>query len=103
MSNDIFFLAEFASGAAQRSALELATGATELASASGGSAVALAYGPGAAEGAAALGAHGVARAIVLGSEAVPAIAVTPIVVSALIWLVSCAAIWSRLLSLSVAV
>ena len=77
MSNDIFFLAEFANGAPQRSALELAAGAAELAAASGGSAVALAYGPGAVDGAAALGAHGAARAIVLGNDAAPAIAVGP--------------------------
>ena len=73
MSNDIFFLAEFAGGAPQRSALELAAGAKELAAASGGTTVALAYGPGAADGAMALGAHGVARAIVLGDDNVPAI------------------------------
>ncbi len=77
MSNDIFFLAEFATGAPQRSALELAAGASELARASGGSAVALAYGPGAADGAAALGAHGASRAIVLGSDAAPAITLGP--------------------------
>jgi electron transfer flavoprotein alpha subunit len=74
MSDDILFLAEFSGGAPARSALELATGAAELASQSGGSAVALAYGPGAASGAAALGAHGAARAIVLGDEEKPAIA-----------------------------
>ena len=73
MSNDIFFLAEFAGGVPARSALEMATGAAELASQSGGSAVALAYGPGAADGAAGLGAQGVARAIVLGDEDRPAI------------------------------
>jgi electron transfer flavoprotein alpha subunit len=73
MSNDILFLAEFAGGSPARSALELATGAAELASQSGGSAVALAYGSGAATGAAALGAHGAARAIVLGDEDRPAI------------------------------
>ena len=55
MSNDILFLAEFAGGAPARSALELAAGAAELAAQSGGSAVALAYGPGASDGAAALG------------------------------------------------
>lgn len=77
MTTDIFFLAEFADGAPQRSALELASGAAELAAASGGRAVALAYGPGAAEGAAALGAHGAARAIVLGDAAAPAITFGP--------------------------
>ncbi|MEO8246520.1 MAG: electron transfer flavoprotein subunit alpha/FixB family protein [Chloroflexota bacterium] len=77
MSNDIFFLAEFAAGAPQRSALELAAGAAELAAASGGATVALAYGPGAGDGAAALGAHGVARAIVLGDDNNPAIAHGP--------------------------
>jgi electron transfer flavoprotein alpha subunit len=77
VSNDIFFLAEFAGGSPQRSALELAAGAAELASASGGTTVALAYGPGAAEGAAGLGAHGVARAIVLGADNMPAIALAP--------------------------
>ena len=44
MSNDILFLAEFSGGAPARSALELASGAAELASQSGGAAVALAYG-----------------------------------------------------------
>ena len=73
MSNDILFLAEFAAGKPARSALELATGAAELASQSGGSAVALAYGSGAAAGAAALGAQGAWRAVVLGDEARPAI------------------------------
>jgi len=73
MSNDVFFLAEFADGQPARSALELAAGASELAGQSGGAAVALAYGPGAAEGAAGLGAAGAARAVVLGSEPGPAI------------------------------
>jgi electron transfer flavoprotein alpha subunit len=73
MSNDIFFLAEFAEGAPARSALELAAGAAELATQSGGAAVALAYGPGAADGAAGLGAAGAKRAVVLGSEPAPAI------------------------------
>jgi galactonate dehydratase len=73
MSNDIHFLAEFAAGSANRSAQELATGAAELAEASGGTAVALAYGAGAADGAAGLGAFGAARAIVLGDEDRPAI------------------------------
>jgi electron transfer flavoprotein alpha subunit len=82
MSNDILFLAEFADGAPARSALELATGAAELASQSGGSAVALAYGPGAADGAAGLGAHGAARAIVLGDEDRPAITYAPELVAA---------------------
>jgi electron transfer flavoprotein alpha subunit len=82
MSNDILFLAEFSGGSPARSALELATGAAELAGQSGGSAVALAYGPGAASGAAALGAHGAARAIVLGDEDRPAITYGPAAVSA---------------------
>lgn len=82
MSNDILFLAEFSGGQPARSALELATGAAELASASGGSAVALAYGSGAASGAAALGAHGAARAIVLGDEDRPAITYAPVAVAA---------------------
>ena len=73
MSNDIFFLAEFAEGKPARSALELGAGAVELAGQSGGTAVALAYGPGAADGAAGLGSAGAARAIVLGDEAAPAI------------------------------
>lgn len=73
MSNDILFLAEFAGGAPARSALELATGAAELASQSGGAAVGLAYGPGAADGAASLGAHGATRVAVLGDEDRPAI------------------------------
>ena len=42
MTDDILFLAEFSGGAPARSALELATGAAELASQAGGSAVALA-------------------------------------------------------------
>jgi len=82
MSNDILFLAEFAGGAPARSALELATGAAELAAQSGGSAVALAYGSGAASGAAALGAHGATRAIVLGDEDRPAITYAPGAVAA---------------------
>lgn len=73
MSNDIFFLAEFADGKPARSALELAAGAAELAGQSGGAAVALAYGDGAAGGAAALGAGGATRAVVLGSQATPAV------------------------------
>ncbi len=82
MSNDILFLAEFAGGSPARSALELATGAAELASQSGGSAVALAYGSGAASGAAGLGAHGASRAIVLGDEDRPAITYAPAAVAA---------------------
>ena len=73
MSNDIYFLAEFADGQPARSAVELAAGASELAGQSGGAAVALAYGAGAAEGAAGLGAAGAARAVVLGSGPAPAI------------------------------
>jgi electron transfer flavoprotein alpha subunit len=73
MSNDVFFLAEFADGKPARSALELAAGARELAQQSGGAAVALAYGPGADAGAAGLGAAGAARAIVLGDDPAPAI------------------------------
>lgn len=82
MSNDILFLAEFSAGKPARSALELATGAAELASQSGGSAVALAYGSGAIDGAAALGAYGAARAIVLGDEDRPAITYAAAVVAA---------------------
>jgi electron transfer flavoprotein alpha subunit len=82
MSNDILFLAEFSGGSPARSALELATGAAELAAQSGGSAVALAYGPGAASGGAALGVHGAARAIVLGDEDRPAITYGPAAVAA---------------------
>jgi electron transfer flavoprotein alpha subunit len=74
MSNDILFLAEFSGGKPARSALELATGAAELAGQSGGVAVALAYGQGAAAGASGLGAHGAARAVVLGNEDRPAVA-----------------------------
>jgi electron transfer flavoprotein alpha subunit len=73
MSADILFLAEFAAGAPARSALELATGAAELAGQSGGAAVGLAYGPGARDGAAGLGVQGAARVIVLGDEDRPAI------------------------------
>jgi electron transfer flavoprotein alpha subunit len=82
MSNDILFLAEFSAGTPARSALELATGAAELASQSGGSAVALAYGSGAASGAAALGAHGATRAVILGDEDRPAITYAPAAVAA---------------------
>ena len=82
MSNDILFLAEFTGGAPARSALELATGAAELASQSGGSAVALAYGAGAADGAASLGAQGAARAIVLGNDERPAITYAPAAIAA---------------------
>lgn len=82
MSNDILFLAEFVAGQPARSALELATGAAQLASQSGGSAVALAYGSGAASGAASLGAYGAARAIVLGDEDRPAVTYGPAAVAA---------------------
>jgi electron transfer flavoprotein alpha subunit len=82
MSTDILFLAEFAGGSPARSALELAAGASELASQSGGSAVALAYGPGAASGAAGLGPAGAARAIVLGDEERPAITYAPAAIAA---------------------
>jgi electron transfer flavoprotein alpha subunit len=82
MSTDILFLAEFAGGRPARSALELATGAAELAAQSGGAAVALAYGAGAKSGAAALGAHGARRAIVLGDDDRPAIAHAPALVAA---------------------
>jgi electron transfer flavoprotein alpha subunit len=73
MSNDVFFLAEFADGAASYSAQELATGAADLAKAAGGDAVGLAYGEGAADGPVSLGAWGAARAVVLGSDNVPAV------------------------------
>jgi len=82
MSNDILFLAEFAGGKPARSALELATGAAELATQSGGSAVALAYGSGAADGATGLGAHGAARAVVLGDDDRPAITLAASVIAA---------------------
>lgn len=82
MSNDIFFLAEFAEGKPARSALELAAGAAQLAGESGGAAVALAYGDGAASGAAGLGAAGAARAIVLGDAAAPAITYAPVAAAA---------------------
>jgi electron transfer flavoprotein alpha subunit len=72
MSKDVAFLAEFSAGSPTRAALELAAGAAELAGQSGGSAVALAYGPG-AEGAAALGVAGATRATVLGDDPSPAI------------------------------
>jgi electron transfer flavoprotein alpha subunit len=80
--NDILFLAEFTAGQPARSALELATGAAELAAQSGGSAVALAYGAGATAGAAALGANGATRAIVLGDDDRPAITFAPGAVAA---------------------
>ena len=82
MSTDILFLAEFAGGSPARSALELATGAAELASQSGGQAVGLAYGPGAASGAASLGAQGAARVVVLGDEDRPAITYAPAAIAA---------------------
>lgn len=72
MSNDIAFLAEFSGGSPTHAALELAAGAAELAGASKGDAVALAYGPGAAA-AAALGAGGASRVVVMGDDASPAI------------------------------
>jgi electron transfer flavoprotein alpha subunit len=71
--SDIFFLAEFAAGAAAHSAQELAAGAADLAQQSGGSAVGLAYGEGAAAGAAGLGAWGAERVVVLGDSGAPAI------------------------------
>jgi electron transfer flavoprotein alpha subunit len=71
--SDVFFLAEFAAGAPAHSAQELASGASELARQSGGSAVALAYGEGASSGAAGLGAWGASRAVVLGDGTAPAI------------------------------
>ncbi len=77
MSNDVYFLAEFADGKPQRSALELAAGAVRLARQSGGQAIGLAYGPGAGAGAAGLGAHGADRAVVLGDENRPAITFAP--------------------------
>lgn len=80
--SDILFLAEFAGGRPARSALELATGAAELASASGGAAVGLAYGPGAREGSAGLGGHGARRVLVLGDEDQPAIAYAGRVIAA---------------------
>ena len=82
MGNDILFFAEFSGGKPARSALELATGATELATQSGGAAVALAYGKGAAAGAAGLGAHGAGRAVVLGDEDRPAISYAPAAIAA---------------------
>jgi electron transfer flavoprotein alpha subunit len=82
MSTDILFLAEFSGGKPARSALELASGAAELAAQSGGAAVALAYGPGAAAGAADLGAHGATRAVVLGNDDRPAITYAPSAIAA---------------------
>jgi electron transfer flavoprotein alpha subunit len=73
VSTDIAFLAEFSDGSPSRSALELAAGAAELARQSGGSAVGLAYGPG-ASGSASLGAAGAARVVMLGDDALPAVA-----------------------------
>jgi electron transfer flavoprotein alpha subunit len=72
MGKEIAFLAEFSDGSPSHGALELAAGAAELAKASRGEAVALAYGPGSAK-AATLGAAGAARAITLGDAAAPAI------------------------------
>ncbi|HJT64477.1 MAG TPA: electron transfer flavoprotein subunit alpha/FixB family protein [Candidatus Limnocylindria bacterium] len=72
---DVAFLAEFADGQPSRAAFELAAGAAELAEATGGTAVGLAYGPGAADGAGALGPAGAARVLVLASSASPAVTV----------------------------
>lgn len=77
MSTDIFFLAEFAGGKPQRSALELVAGAAGLSRQSGGQAVALAYGAGASAGAAGLGAFGAARVVVLADDDRPAVSVAP--------------------------
>jgi electron transfer flavoprotein alpha subunit len=82
MSNDIFFLAEFAGGTPQRSALELAAGAAGLSQQSGGQAVGLAYGAGAAAGAAGLSAFGAARVVVLADDDRPAIGLAPAVAQA---------------------
>ena len=82
MSNDILFLAEFTAGKPARTALELATGAAELAGSSGGDAVAIAYGAGAAAGAASLGAYGATRALFLGDEDRPAVTYGSAVVAA---------------------
>ncbi|HVM24232.1 MAG TPA: electron transfer flavoprotein subunit alpha/FixB family protein [Candidatus Limnocylindrales bacterium] len=82
MSNDILYLAEFTGGQPARSALELASGAADLADQSGGAAVALAYGQGAASGAASLGAHGTARVVVLGDDDRPAVTYGPAAASA---------------------
>jgi electron transfer flavoprotein alpha subunit len=70
---DIAFLAEFTDGQPARSALELAAGAAELATAAGGTAVGLAYGPDASTGAPALGPAGAGRVIVLDSSTNPAV------------------------------
>jgi hypothetical protein len=74
MGTNVGFLAEFGGGAPTRAALELAAGAASLAAESGGSAVALAYGPGAADSSN-LGPAGAAAAIVLGTDASPAITI----------------------------
>jgi electron transfer flavoprotein alpha subunit len=79
---DVAFLAEFVDGSPSRSALELAAGAADLAGASGGAAVGLAYGPGAGDGAAGLGAAGAGRVVVLGSDAAPAVTVAGPLVAA---------------------
>jgi electron transfer flavoprotein alpha subunit len=81
-TTDILFLAEFSGGRPARSALELATGAAELAAKSGGAAVGLAYGSGARAGAAGLGAQGASRVIVLGDEDRPAITYAPAAIAA---------------------
>ena len=83
MSNDILFLAEFAGGTPARSALELATGAAELAAQSGGSAVGAGVRRRARPTAPPRSArHGAARAIVLGDEDRPAITYAPAAVAA---------------------
>jgi electron transfer flavoprotein alpha subunit len=77
VSNDVFFLAEFAAGSPAHSAQELATGAAELAKAGGGVAVGLAYGDGATDGAADLGSWGAGRAVVVGTGNEPVITFAP--------------------------
>jgi electron transfer flavoprotein alpha subunit len=72
MGKDVAFLAEFSGGSPTHGALELAAGAADLAKQSGGSAVALAYGPGAG-GAGSLGVAGASQVVVLGDDPSPAI------------------------------
>ena len=82
MSNDVLFLAEFADGSPNRSALELATGATRLAAAAGGQAAGLAYGEGARAAGAQLGRFGVSRVTVLRDDAEPPVTAAPAAIAA---------------------
>jgi electron transfer flavoprotein alpha subunit len=82
VSDDVLFLAEFADGSPNRSALELATGAARLAAAAGGQAVGLSYGEGARAAGAQLGRFGASRVIVLRDDAGPPVTAAPAAIAA---------------------